>query len=126
MFPTYWYRSDSGLWVTGGIVPAVNDGDPIGRWDDIEGTGANLVGAGAARPTLQNGAGDPFDDAPNGDFHLSAGTDAGTDVGSPYDTDPDGETRGADGIWDRGAYEYDNSGDPPTAPSSGWIWPRVP
>ena len=25
---------------------------------------------------------------------------------NPYDTDPVGATRGADGLWDRGAYEF--------------------
>lgn len=54
---------------------------------------------------IQNGSGDPFVDAATGNFHLSAATDAGTTVVG-YATDPDGNTRGADGVWDRGAYEY--------------------
>lgn len=32
--------------------------------------------------------------------------DKGTALGSPYDVDPDGLTRGSDGTWDVGAYEY--------------------
>ena len=50
-----------------------------------------------------------------GDFHLQAGTNAGLDVGSPYNVDPDGVTRG----WDRGAYEFGGGVvdlTPPTAP----------
>jgi hypothetical protein len=40
-----------------------------------------------------------------GDFHLVQPTDAGQTLPSPFDVDPDGVTRGADGVWDRGAYE---------------------
>lgn len=50
---------------------------------------------------------DPFNDAANDNFYLSAATDASdSTIGATYGTDPDGETRGADGVWDRGAYEY--------------------
>jgi hypothetical protein len=45
---------------------------------------------------------DPF----AADFHLGAATKPGVTLPSPFDVDPDGETRGADGIWDRGAYEH--------------------
>jgi hypothetical protein len=54
----------------------------------------------------QDGSGDPFVDKANGDFHLTAATNAGENLGAPYNTDPDGVTRGADGVWDRGAYEF--------------------
>jgi len=49
-----------------------------------------------------------------GDFHLASATDAGYDTGSDVpenDVDMDGVTRGADAVWDRGAYEY-GVGDP--------------
>jgi hypothetical protein len=52
-------------------------------------------------------------DVLNGDFHLKAtagARDIGTDLGSPYNLDPDGNTRGADGKWDMGAFEYTNTG----------------
>jgi hypothetical protein len=39
-------------------------------------------------------------------FRLTSATDAGEVLASPYNLDPDGNTRGADGVWDRGAYEY--------------------
>ena len=42
------------------------------------------------------------------DFSLSGATDAGLDLGSPYNQDMDGNTRGADGVWDRGYDEYDS------------------
>lgn len=50
--------------------------------------------------------GDPFVNAAARNYHLSAATTAGETLGSPYDTDPDSETRGDDGTVDRGAYEY--------------------
>lgn len=49
---------------------------------------------------------DPFTASASGNFHLAAATQAGTTLASPYNTDPDGVTRGSDGTWDRGAYEY--------------------
>ncbi len=46
------------------------------------------------------------------DLHLSGATVAGMTLSTPYNTDLDGETRGADGTWDRGAYEYDSGVNP--------------
>lgn len=43
---------------------------------------------------------------------------AGANLGSPYNTDPLGVTRGADGTWDVGAYEYDAGGSAPNAPTN--------
>lgn len=54
----------------------------------------------------QLGTGDPFEDWANEDFSLSTATNDAFDLGSPYDTDWTGATRGADGVWERGAYEY--------------------
>ena len=67
------------------------------------------VGSAPSETNGQTGAGDPFVDRTGGDFRLSAATDAGTTLASPYDTDLLGITRAVDGTWDRGAYEY-NSG----------------
>jgi hypothetical protein len=45
------------------------------------------------------------------DFHLNSPTNSGkNDLGSPYNMDMDNITRGADDIWDRGAYEYIQAG----------------
>ncbi len=38
-------------------------------------------------------------------LHLT-GALAGVSLASPYNMDMDGKTRGADGTWDRGAYEF--------------------
>lgn len=48
----------------------------------------------------------PFVNITSTDFHLAAATANGTSLMSPYNTDMDGKTRGADGVWDIGAYEY--------------------
>jgi hypothetical protein len=62
-------------------------------------------------------SGDPFVGYTALDFALLAATTAGkNDLGSPYNIDPLGVTRGTDGTWDRGAYEY-NAGSPPVDPN---------
>jgi hypothetical protein len=54
----------------------------------------------------QVGVGDPFVNLAGGDLRLSAATNAGVTLSSPYNTDPLGTTRAIDGVWDRGAYEF--------------------
>ena len=41
-------------------------------------------------------------------FHLAAAFPGGTTLSSPYDKDADNKTRGADGVWDMGAFEFIN------------------
>jgi hypothetical protein len=48
----------------------------------------------------------PFLDWPNGDFRLTKTTSAGLPLASPYNIDMLGIIRGADGVWDRGAFEF--------------------
>ena len=54
----------------------------------------------------QIGTSSPFVNAAAGNFALSAATNAGVTLASPYTVDITGSTRGADAGWDRGAYEY--------------------
>jgi hypothetical protein len=54
----------------------------------------------------QTGVGDPFVSSATYDFELQAATLAGKTLSSPYNGDLNGTTRGGDGTWDRGAYEY--------------------
>jgi hypothetical protein len=75
--------------------------------------GGGNLSAPAGETDGQTGGGDPFVDGPNENFHLAAATNAGYDTGSSYNTDLDGETRGADGVWDRGGYEYVAGGGSP-------------
>jgi len=58
----------------------------------------------------QTGAGSPFVNLSTGDLRLLASTKAGTSLASPYDIDVVGAKRGADGTWDRGAFDYVTSG----------------
>ena len=58
---------------------------------------------------VAGGSEDPFVNENSGDYHLTAGSSPinnGVNLGGPYDKDKDGNTRGADGNWDQGAYEY--------------------
>lgn len=88
----------------------------------------------------QTGSFDPFVDsiyAPGlGDYRLNAYEPAdcsstsilcaGTSLSAPYNVDMFGNTRGADGVWDRGAFEYNSGSDAPVLVSpidsatAGW------
>jgi hypothetical protein len=59
-----------------------------------------------------------FVNAADGDFHLTAATKNGIALPSPFNIDPDGKIRGADGVWDIGAYEY-NANTPCTPSCTG-------
>ncbi|QQR77554.1 MAG: fibronectin type III domain-containing protein [Candidatus Moraniibacteriota bacterium] len=62
----------------------------------------------------------PFVNYSGGDFRLSGATAAGYSLGSPYNADLLSNTRGADGTWDIGAYEYTSGSSTPdtTSPTS--------
>lgn len=55
-------------------------------------------------------------DPASADFHLTQTTNGGLILSSPFNIDAFGNTRGADGTWDRGAYEYTGSTPPPPPP----------
>jgi hypothetical protein len=57
--------------------------------------------------------GDPFVDYVGLDFRLKAATTAGIALSAPSNVDPFGKTRGADGVTDRGAYEFNSNTVPP-------------
>ncbi|MEE8608691.1 MAG: hypothetical protein V3S55_13880 [Nitrospiraceae bacterium] len=74
-------------------------------------TGLNITAGcgwatGGNETCTTTGSSDPYVDAANGDFHLVAATVAGDTKASPFNIDPDGNTRGADGTWDRGTFEF--------------------
>jgi len=56
---------------------------------------------------MQIGVAELFMDINSYDFRLKSATRAGTELQSPYNEDLDGNSRGEDEIWDRGAFEYD-------------------
>jgi hypothetical protein len=78
--------------------------------------GPGLAGVTTQDHNLLNTGGANFVNAAAGDFHLAASTTGGVALGSPYNIDADGNTRGADGVWDLGAYEYVSGGAAPSAP----------
>jgi hypothetical protein len=49
---------------------------------------------------------DIFQSIANRDFRLKAGTAAGQPSGAPFNVDAFGLSRGVDGVWDRGAFEF--------------------
>lgn len=62
-----------------------------------------------ANATSDASGGDPFVDYVNLDFRLKTPTTAGTSYPTPYNLDPASTTRGSDGAWDRGAFEFGNN-----------------
>lgn len=95
---------------------------PVGCVNNI----ANSTSGGAGRNNIAYNAGftwgaipnsdnvrvssDAFVDFAGKDYRLAAPTQSGTRLASPFDEDPDGAVRGADGTWDLGAYEYVSGG----------------
>jgi hypothetical protein len=75
--------------------------------------------SGEAHAQIANG--NPFVDLANKNFRLVAGTAPGLKLNQPYDKDADGKTRGLDGTWDRGAFEFNGSpgGNQAPIPNAG-------
>jgi hypothetical protein len=73
-----------------------------------------FVGVTTNTTNTTNGATSLFVDYANHDYRLSSAL-AGTSLESEYNKDMLDTTRGADGTWDRGAYEYDAGSTPPSA-----------
>jgi chitodextrinase len=75
----------------------------------------------------QGSAANPFVNLAGLDFHLARATNAGQSLPSPYNIDPDGNLRGGDGVFDRGAYEFGGTiAPPPPPPPSDTQAPTVP
>ena len=54
----------------------------------------------------------------SGDFRLASATAAGSTLPAPFNRDIKGTTRGGDGRWDMGAYEFGGGGDEPSKPEA--------
>lgn len=74
-------------------------------WDNDREDGTSLDER-IEEATAQVLARDPFVDAARGDLRLAGPTAAGRVLAPPADWDLAGVRRGADGTWDRGAYEF--------------------
>lgn len=93
------------------------DGVDIHNWNwfyetyQYNGGGSNSSAWASSETNGELGTSDPFVNSASYDLKLSAATDTGTDTGAAIpenDSDPVNNTRGEDGVWDRGAYEYDS------------------
>jgi hypothetical protein len=91
-------------------------------WNRIDSHSHESVGGGqgGAGSNLQSGlTTDIFVNYIGDNFQLVAATAAGdASVGAEYAIDMNGVTRGSDGIWDRGAFEFNGRSSPPAAPSN--------
>ena len=76
-------------------------------------------GDDSATKVICTSACDKFVSIPSRDFRLASGTPEGTALPSPYNVDPDGATRGDDGIWDRGAFDFGSQVASTPNPPSG-------
>ncbi|MGZ3797679.1 MAG: hypothetical protein ACXVB1_15010 [Pseudobdellovibrionaceae bacterium] len=56
-----------------------------------------------------------FVDILNRDFRLTTATSSGTTLSAPFNVDPNGISRGSDGVWDRGAFEFGSTSQPPAS-----------
>lgn len=70
-------------------------------------TFVNCVGIIAAETHIEVIGVDPFIDYAGSNFTLRNPTAAGIALPAPFNIDANGKKRGSDGVWDRGAYEYD-------------------
>lgn len=67
-------------------------------------------------------ASNPFVNYNARDFRLAQAVSGATSLSAPYNTDPDGNTRGSDGTWDVGAYEFGGQQSAPTITSGNATW----
>lgn len=88
----------------------------------IEGThdfngfgGSNALGEAHAQTGLTTAI---FAGYSTGNFTLQAATAAGATLGAPFDRDLRGALRGADGVFDRGAFEYGSTAAAPAPPTN--------
>lgn len=97
--------------------PGAHSGD-IAQNNLWYGLGAG-VSSGCTANTCANNlkmTSNPFVNLANGLFQLIGATVAGASLPSPYNTDMNGVVRGADGVWDLGAYEFSSGSKPSTPP----------
>ena len=67
------------------------------------------LNGGTGDVTVTSGAPIPFVNWPASNFHLiseNADWTGGITLLAPFNVDADGKTHGADGTWERGAYEF--------------------
>lgn len=116
--------SGGGSWAAGSqarnnIYWSVSLGGLVPSDIDYEFSSGNVSGV----HSITSGS-NPFVNLAGADFHIISTIgakfprDKGATLASTYNTDRDGNTRGADGTWDMGAYEYPAAGGSPPAITS--------
>jgi hypothetical protein len=96
-------------WKSDVCVQVAPDSDYDAVYDDLAANNQTTLGIPETTTVSQAEAhafavsSTPFVNAAAGDFHLTANTAGGQDVGASYDVDVDGNLRTT---WTRGAYEY--------------------
>jgi hypothetical protein len=107
-----WYNNRSGNNLTwGGASHTENHNTWL--------SSGSISGAGGAGDIITNFGTSPFVSWTTGDFRLASENSnwsGGAALSSPYNVDPAGATRGSDGGWERGTYEFGQSG--PVAPTT--------
>jgi hypothetical protein len=69
-----------------------------------------------SEPNGETGSYDPFVNRASSNYQVTSGTKAGLTLDAPYNTDLLSKTRGADGVWERGAFEFSGTDTPPGSP----------
>ncbi len=98
-------------WNCKNVGPTLNNGTYVtshNRFDAAASFGSNAEVNASANTSV-------FVNYNNKDFRLANPTANGSPLAAPYNQDRDGRTRGSDGVWDRGAFEY-GSGSADTTP----------
>lgn len=99
-------NAGSGNVVRNNLFVGVNSPDiSVGSGSTIT-HNAYSSGSGSGSSTQVNVPTSIFVDYAGGNYRLASATTAGVTLASPYNTDLLGTTRGADGTWDRGAFEF--------------------
>lgn len=99
----YWHADSGGNEFKNNIIYNTNGTPSYAGWASANFDYNASDDALAQDSNLQTLSSDPFENSSGEDWHLSANTDSGATLGSPYDVDMDGVTRST---WSRGAYEY--------------------
>lgn len=101
-------RVENNLWAHNRTnqIPMAGDHDFNAFFDNIRPDSQADLSRAVEEEHVQVLESDPFEDASHLDFRLQTGTEPGRALEAVYAQDPDGATRGADGVWDRGAFEY--------------------
>lgn len=110
------FTAENNLWYSNSNVD--NSNSPCGTctgtytWDYNSYYDTTATADSSANKKSYSGV-NPFVSYSTKNFHLAAATDAGITLASPYNVDPEGNIRGADGVWDRGVYEFLAGTGPP-------------